>query len=832
MYKVFLSSTSRDLQAYRDAVRKAIAGLDGFEVVGMEDFSARDAAPKAFCVRLVGESDVLVGLLGHYYGSCPPLETTSFSEIEYRTARDAGRPRLMFVAPDGFLIPANLRESDASFECQQRFRQEVMAERVVASFATPVQLASAVTQALANWREEQRQAREAAATGLTEAPTHFAAAVEAENPLGPNPYRGLEAFRKEDADRFFGREALIEKLWQAFIALHGSPADGEAPVRLLTILGPSGSGKSSVAQAGLLAALDERPLPGRPAVPSAVFTPDARPLESLAAALARQATGDPAPAQKAMEFEKVLRERPEGDGLRFLAAQMLGRAGIVLLVDQFEETYALCQDHAERNAFIDNLLNAARAANGRVSIILTLRSDFLGAVNQHPELSSLIARQNVVVPVMREEELRRAIEKPAWDAGHAIDPDTVHLLLEQTCGREGALPLLEFVLTRVWEGFASGIAAAVTVSKLGGVGGALATGAQDVYETLNDEEREIAQRAFLAMVRFDERTKYTKRRARLSEMLAIGQTEDRVLRVLRHFAGPECRLVTLADAGGATTAEVAHEALFDHWHLLREWLDTERDDLRFKRGLATPLLRFLKTSTFRLALMYLALFGVSALALLGFLYVATAGVLERQTQDTIQAEITGLREQYRTEGLTRLREVIEQRSAADPQRDSDYLLVDPLGQRIAGNLDRWPDVKPSADGWLTFTVEIQGERRRARAASFNLAGGSRLLVGREIERRLRIQSLIKTGIGLGLTLILLLGLAGGFGMSLGMLRRVDGINRTIRRIMTGELGLRIAPTGSRDEFDQLAANINAMLDELERLHPRNPDTRRTRGTLK
>ncbi len=233
------------------------------------------------------------------------------------------------------------------------------------------------------------------------------------------------------------------------------------------------------------------------------------------------------------------------------------------------------------------------------------------------------------------------------------------------------------------------------------------------------------------------------------------------------------------------------------------------------------LKRLLETSTFRWALIYLALFGVSALALLGFLYVATAGVMERQTADTIQAEITGLADQYHSQGLGGLRQVIERRSAAQPHRASVYLLTDPLGQRIAGNLDRWPDVDPNADGWIDFTVQVPTgdtfERRRAHAASFGLDGGFRLLVGREVEDRLQIQSLIKQAIGWGLALTLLLGLAGGFAISRGMLGRVDAINRTTRQIMAGELGQRIALSGSRDEFDQLAANLNAMLDQIERL---------------
>jgi signal transduction histidine kinase len=233
------------------------------------------------------------------------------------------------------------------------------------------------------------------------------------------------------------------------------------------------------------------------------------------------------------------------------------------------------------------------------------------------------------------------------------------------------------------------------------------------------------------------------------------------------------------------------------------------------------LKRLLETSTFRWALVYLALFGVSALALLGFLYVATAKVLDRQTAETIQAELAGLAEQYSSQRLAGLKEVIDRRSAAQPHRASIYLLTDPLGRRIAGNLVRWPEIEPDPDGWIDFTIEVPSgesfEERRARARIFGVPGGLRLLVGREIEDRMQIQALIRQAIGWGLALTLLLGLAGGFMMSRGMLGRVDEINRTTRRIMAGDLGQRIALSGSRDEFDQLAANLNAMLDQIERL---------------
>ena len=588
MYKVFLSSTSRDLEAYREAVHRAIDGLPGFTLVKMEDFGARAASAKELCAGLVGKCDLFVGLMGHSYGSCPPGETVSFTELEYRTASAAGLPRLMFVAPEEFLIRAGLRESDESYRRQQALRREVMTDLVVAAFDTPEKLASAVTRALFVWHEERRRA-EAVPAGGGEAlkPGPPGAEPGAGAALGANPYRGLEAFHKEDAGRFFGREALVDQLWDAFLELHAVPAGGEAPVRLLAILGASGSGKSSVAQAGLLAALEQRPLPGRPAPADVVFTPEARPLESLAVVLARLAADAPSSARTASEFEDVLRTRAGHDGLRYLAERMLatGAGGLILLVDQFEELYSLCHDEQERAAFIGNLLRAAREPRGRVSILLTLRSDFLGALNQHPELSGLIARQNVIVPVMDEAGLRRAIEEPARRAGRAIDPGTVDLLVEQTSGREGALPLLEFVLTRIWDGFLTGAPAAETVRALGGVGGALANQAQAVYDGLGEAERPIARRAFLAMVRLGEGTKDSRRRAPVAEIVTSGDSEARVLAVLRRFAEPGRRLITLAGAGQAATAEVAHEALFDHWRLLQQWLDGSRGDIRFHRQL-------------------------------------------------------------------------------------------------------------------------------------------------------------------------------------------------------------------------------------------------------
>jgi hypothetical protein len=154
-YRVFLSSTSKDLAAYREAVHRALDALDGFDLIGMESFGARDTDARGIDEQKLREADLLVGLMGHCYGSSPPDDPTSFTEQEYDFAVDRKLPRLMFVAPDEFPVPQHLIEPDDKRARQKAFRERVMVDRVVASFATPEGLAARVTQALANWRVER-----------------------------------------------------------------------------------------------------------------------------------------------------------------------------------------------------------------------------------------------------------------------------------------------------------------------------------------------------------------------------------------------------------------------------------------------------------------------------------------------------------------------------------------------------------------------------------------------------------------------------------------------------------------------------------------------------
>ncbi len=400
---------------------------------------------------------------------------------------------------------------------------------------------------------------------------------------GKNPYRGLAAFQMEDAYLFFGREALIGTLWQRFEGLWETP---EA-VRLLAIVGPSGSGKSSVARAGLLAALAQSPIPGPQPLRTVTVKPGDQPVESLARALVSLLPPDHAvlPAERVVATRRLLCDpAAPAEGLRLFAAELpeVAQRPVLVLVDQFEEVYTLCREPVERDLFVRLLLHAAEARSRHVAVVLTLRSDFLGETQRyHNQLNRMIAEQCVVVPALSPEALRAAIARPAEQAGRPIDEATVLLLLNQAGSSEGALPLLEFALTKIWEGMQRGEEPAITLDKLGGVGGALAGEAQKIYNRLGPAEQATARRALVRLVQLGEGTRDTRRRVSLRGLCGRGEDENAVLSVLRRFAGENARLVTLSGNGGETIAEVTHEALFDHWTELRRWIDEGRADRRF-----------------------------------------------------------------------------------------------------------------------------------------------------------------------------------------------------------------------------------------------------------
>ncbi|MGP1395316.1 MAG: ATP-binding protein [Inquilinaceae bacterium] len=232
----------------------------------------------------------------------------------------------------------------------------------------------------------------------------------------------------------------------------------------------------------------------------------------------------------------------------------------------------------------------------------------------------------------------------------------------------------------------------------------------------------------------------------------------------------------------------------------------------------------LRTASFRLALAHSALFGLSVLVLLVFIYLTTAGLLERQVDQTLDAELSGLAGQYRDRGLAGLKTAIDLRSRQSGS--GIYLLTDRAGTALAGNLDRWPAAaSAAADGpYIDFRVDhlraSEGSETTsipARARTFALTGGYRLLVGYDLSERQRFRAMITRTLIWALGITALLGLAEGWVLSRLTLRRVEAISRFSRGVVTGDLQHRLPVSGRGDEFDRLSDQVNAMLDRIARL---------------
>jgi signal transduction histidine kinase len=226
-----------------------------------------------------------------------------------------------------------------------------------------------------------------------------------------------------------------------------------------------------------------------------------------------------------------------------------------------------------------------------------------------------------------------------------------------------------------------------------------------------------------------------------------------------------------------------------------------------------------RTQAFRIIAIYLGIFALSALALVGFVYWNTALVLDRQNDETIDAEITGLVEQYQRQGMPGLTDVIISRSVRGEQ--GLYLLANNDRRVIAGNLDSWPQVQPTGNGLIEFAYERRigssPELRRARGRIILLRQGFYLLVARDVHERRELEALFTAMLLWGAGLMIVLGFAGGVIISRNFLARLDVINRTSRQIMAGDLSKRVPVSRAGDEFDALAGHLNRMLDRIERL---------------
>ena len=240
------------------------------------------------------------------------------------------------------------------------------------------------------------------------------------------------------------------------------------------------------------------------------------------------------------------------------------------------------------------------------------------------------------------------------------------------------------------------------------------------------------------------------------------------------------------------------------------------------RRLLSQIRRLVRTHAFRLASLYFAVFAASVLGVLIFVYWMSADFVERQTQATLDAEIAGLAEQYDQRGLSGLVQIVAARSAGDRGDGMLYLITNPDGHPLAGNITGWPEGKPVAPGPISFSVSVKikdrTEMHPAQGALLVVPQGYRLLVARDISDAALFRGRVKETLLWAGLLALVAGLIGGVVMGRNLLRRVEEVNRTAERVMRGNLSDRVPLKGSSgDEFDQLAANLNNMLDQIERL---------------
>ncbi|KDQ65351.1 transporter substrate-binding domain-containing protein [Streptomyces sp. NTK 937] len=407
------------------------------------------------------------------------------------------------------------------------------------------------------------------------------------------PYPGLAAFGPGQAQWFFGRDRMIAELAEKLTGR----MDATDP---LVVVGPSGAGKSSLLGAGLLPALGKGKLsmPGSRTWPHLLITPTRHPLTELARRLARLTGGS----------WRALREELESDPVHLAAAvrEMLrARAGrttvtgsrLVLVVDQFEETFTQCADEEERRAFIRALCAAAGGGAGTdgfggdgeppALVILGLRSDFRDHCAAFPELRPSLYNTPVFIGPMDAYELREAVEQPAELTGLALQPGLVEVLLrdlgadrpEQGHDPE-ALPLLAHALRATWHHREDRTLTVAGYVAAGGVRSAIDSTAESVYSEFDLVEQRMARSLMLHLVHVGEGTQDTRRRASRTRLLQTLPNPEISARVLEDLA--RARMVAVE----REAVEIAHEALLHSWPRLRQWIDDDRAGLKIHQQLA------------------------------------------------------------------------------------------------------------------------------------------------------------------------------------------------------------------------------------------------------
>jgi WD40 repeat protein len=370
----------------------------------------------------------------------------------------------------------------------------------------------------------------------------------------PAPYLGLASYDVEHAGLFFGREALTGDLLQRLSA-----------GRFIAVFGPSGGGKSSLLRAGLLAAVAGD-------WTTILLTPGELPVTALAARIASL-------TEATAEFVRDNLLAEPASLSSFITEALAGQGQLLLVVDQFEELFTVCRDQRQRDAFVRGLLAAITGEGARARVVLGIRADYYAQCTTWPELVTALRDNQLLVGPMDQDELRDVIVKPAEQAGTIVERALLATALAETSTEPGALALVSHALLETWRHSPPGRMTLSAYQEAGGIPHAIASTADQVYESCDERQRQVLRRIFLRLVAPGDGSPDTRRRVAPGE-LAVGTDPGTAAALVERLA--QARLVTTDDG----SVQLAHEALIRFWPRLAEWLAESRAELRVQRRLA------------------------------------------------------------------------------------------------------------------------------------------------------------------------------------------------------------------------------------------------------
>ncbi|MEO1290546.1 MAG: serine/threonine-protein kinase, partial [Chloroflexota bacterium] len=385
-----------------------------------------------------------------------------------------------------------------------------------------------------------------------------------------NPYKGLRAFQESDASDFHGRKDLTEQLIERL-------NEDRADARFLAVIGPSGSGKSSVVKAGLIPALRDGALPDSENFYVAEMVPSIDALEELESVLLSLAIDPPANVREQLASSET--------ALFDLLKQILPDDGseLFLLIDQFEEIFTQTEDNAVRTHFMNSLQYAVTHPESRLWAVITIRADFYDKPLLYPKFGELVRERGEIVLPLSRNELEAAIVEPAKSMRVEIEPELIAQIIADVQEEPGALPLLQYALTELFDRRSGMLMTLSSYRESGGVLGSLARRAEELYLEMDEAHQEAIRQMFLRLVTLGEGTEDTRRRVRWSELSFYDGIDDPMANVRDLFT--KYRLLT-GDNDPQTrepTVEVAHEALIRQWQRLRNWLADNRENIRIQR---------------------------------------------------------------------------------------------------------------------------------------------------------------------------------------------------------------------------------------------------------